>query len=456
MKLTESRLRTLIEEELEKARAMIKIGPNQYYRDETIEFIRRLKEKHPGIDKRMIEKLATLNRLPGRAGIPRQQSETIAAAMEKYLVIDSGIPDGETIKRGIPSPRGGFTLDNMIRALDAAAKSTYKGPKGPGFPTMPGGTINEQAEPNNAFDALRVLEPYEFLKITPDSFKVFLHRGRALGSHYHAYVIVDGRKVIAPDVITTDGDPIGAQGDSESEAMGTLWNSIKAARPKASKLTRAAAKPQPQKTKQTTGRKINITNKQIGNFIVATAEYPMRGKLRKQYAQAKIINGNTKAASEKATEEVRKRVEAILASEPPNTQDQATRKKNIRDKTIAGQVPEPAPASVANAFDPELPGAAGSGAKPVQAAQRGEQGEEYDVLADVEQTKAAAKRYQASQAAAANSSAGEFDGLGTRSILRKKFPGMSIRAAFEKLKKLPFRDPARVAYRDAYGKGNRS
>ena len=219
-----------------------------------------------------------------------------------------------------------------------------------------------------------------------------------------------------------------------------------------------AAKPQPQAARRK--NKIKIQNMRKGDFMVAIAKYPMRGKLRKQYAQAKIINGNLEAASKKATEEVRKRVEAMLASEPSNTQDQAALKKSVKSRTIArffknGPPDSPHGRNIKNAFEKPAPQAAAAAAEPVVfTAPPEEQSDAYNVKADVESTKAAAARYQASQLAANNSSAGEFDGLGTRSILRKKFPNEPIRKAFEKLKKLRFNDPARVAYRKAFKERN--
>ena len=62
---------------------------------------------------------------------------------------------------------------------------------------------------------------------------------------------------------------------------------------------------------------------------------------------------------------------------------------------------------------------------------------------------------RAAQGGRVNASAAELKGLGTRSILKKVFPGMKIRDAFKKLIALPFSHPARVAYRAAYDDGNR-
>ena len=50
----------------------------------------------------------------------------------------------------------------------------------------------------------------------------------------------------------------------------------------------------------------------------------------------------------------------------------------------------------------------------------------------------------------------KYMGMGTRTILKTLFPRLKIKDAFARLKKLKSTHPARIAYRDAYGKGNRS
>lgn len=50
----------------------------------------------------------------------------------------------------------------------------------------------------------------------------------------------------------------------------------------------------------------------------------------------------------------------------------------------------------------------------------------------------------------------KYMGMGTRTILKTLFPRLKIKDAFAKLKNLKRTHPARIAYRDAYGKGNRS
>jgi len=50
----------------------------------------------------------------------------------------------------------------------------------------------------------------------------------------------------------------------------------------------------------------------------------------------------------------------------------------------------------------------------------------------------------------------KYMGMGTRTILKTLFPRLNIKDAFAKLKRLKSNHPARIAYRDAYGKGNRS
>ena len=484
MKLTESRLRTLIEEELSKILdeaplqrdynvieepIFVRIEGKRYFWPKIKKFLKA----NPSVDRDMLEKLAREGKLK------QYESESIAATLTKRGVADM-------VKRGIPTDVRGGGPDRR-----ASTGSKYKG--GAGFPTMPGGTINtikeEVVVPDNVKvkgkqgedgywvytatftgdsgthratgrhpieNTAKTMALKNLKKVMRDAIE--RQKKQKLDEKMNLRLIRNGEDVTASrnpkpgdEIIATytlngyepttgrskvRGDNINAEMlAAHEEAVDKMDAQIFGTAPKSDVVKakeapkeqaaiekekaalrradttlgraqrQATAKPQPQAAKQTTGRrnKINITNMRKGDFIVAIAEYPMRGKVRKQYAQAKIINGNLAAASEKATDEVRKRVEAMLASEPSNAQDQATREKNIkpkalakrknqtaqrgeqgeefdvedevkktkmaadvRNKTILRQLQDPAPADVANAFGPATPGGTGSGAKPVQ------------------------------------------------------------------------------------------
>jgi len=99
--------------------------------------------------------------------------------------------------------------------------------------------IQEQTEPSNDISGALVLSAEQFAKISPNNFKVFPHAG-----HFHAYVIVSGRKVIAPDIISADKGPIGAVGQDPNDAKTALLDLINAAKSKVQAADTPSARPQ--------------------------------------------------------------------------------------------------------------------------------------------------------------------------------------------------------------------
>lgn len=135
MKLTESRLRTLIEEELNKILdeappqrdykvteepIFVRIAGKRYFWPRIKKFL----EANPSVDRDMLEKLARMGLLKQYASESIEATEFRAAKRQ------------DAVKKGIPvGVRGG--------GPDEPTGPKYKG--GAGFPTLPKGTINEQA-----------------------------------------------------------------------------------------------------------------------------------------------------------------------------------------------------------------------------------------------------------------------------------------------------------------------
>ena len=135
MKLTESRLRTLIKEELSKILdeappqrdykvteepILVRIAGKRYFWPRIKKFL----EANPSVDRKMLEKLAREGKLK------QYESESIEATEFRAAELQ------RTVKGGIPTDvRGGGG------GPDKPTGPKYKG--GAGFPTLPKGTINK-------------------------------------------------------------------------------------------------------------------------------------------------------------------------------------------------------------------------------------------------------------------------------------------------------------------------